>query len=429
MPPIEDHPLRYRLANELHARPFPSLKAPCRAVYLAVKKPHQAASRDKSLDLKHLTDLLDRYGAAHPQPGATHFSGQIGQHTLKWEQHTEFVTYTIFGDGNSDTPFDGKNFGVFPEDWLAEAPGVRMTSALIRVERMPSDDEIRAKIDRWFVPESMAATHVLDQAGIMAGDFRIDPAGHVRFAVFPGEGTGASRVGRILQRICEIELYKSLSMLGFARSRELGPVLGALDDRLSDLMNRMTDETVPADETLQALLAISAELEAQSATSSFRFGATGAYEAIVLQRIEMLRESHFNGRQSWHEFMIRRYDPAMRTVKAVERQLHDMAERAIRAGDLLRTKVDVERSAENKALLESMDRRADLQLRLQETVEGLSVVAISYYAVSLAGYLAYPFGKSLGISKEWVLAGLTLPVVLLVAWALHRMRKRLGAQH
>ena len=218
-------------------------------------------------------------------------------------------------------------------------------------------------------------------------------------------------------------------MLGFARSRELGPVLGALDDRLSDLMNRMTDETVPADETLQALLAISAELEAQSATSSFRFGATGAYEAIVLQRIEMLRESHFNGRQSWHEFMIRRYDPAMRTVKSTERRLANMAERAMRASELLRTRIEVERSAQNQSQLEAMNKRAELQLRLQETVEGLSVVAISYYAVSLAGYLAYPFGKSLGISKEWVLAGLTLPVVLLVAWALHRMSKRLGAQH
>ena len=132
------------------------------------------------------------------------------------------------------------------------------------------------------------------------------------------------------------------------------------------------------------------------AQSSFRFGATGAYEAIVNQRIEVLREDRFQGRQTFAEFMMRRFDPAMRTVKATERRLQTMAERAIRAGDLLRTRVDVERSAQNQKLLESMDKRADLQLRLQKTVEGLSVVAISYYAVNLVLYMVQPRGLRIG---------------------------------
>lgn len=429
MTQITDHPLRYQLSNELHARPFPSASAPGRAVYLVVRKEEQPASRDKSEDLAHLIDLLDRYGAPHPQPGATHHSAQIGKHNLKWESHTEVVTYSVFMDGVGERPFDPADFAVFPRDWLAKAPGQRVTSALIRVEAQPDPDKLSQALEDWFVPESLAVTHVLEEAAIVAGDFRIDPAGHVRFAVFPAEGTGASRIGRILQRISEIELYKSLSMLGFARSRELGPVLGALDDKLTDLMTRMTDDSQAADATLEALLSISAELEAQSARSSFRFGATGAYEAIVLQRIEMLRESHYNGRQSWHEFMIRRYDPAMRTVKSTERRLATMAERAMRASELLRTRIEVERSAQSQSQLEAMNRRAELQLRLQETVEGLSVVAISYYAVSLAGYLFYPLGKGVGLSKEMVLAGLTLPVVCVVWWLLRRMKKRLEAKH
>lgn len=429
MTQITDHPLRYQLSNELHARPFPTASAPGRAVYLVVRKEDHAASRDKSEDLAHLIDLLDRYGAPHPQPGATHHSAQIGKHNLKWESHTEVVTYSVFMDGLGERPFDPADFEVFPRDWLAKAPGQRVTSALIRVEAQPDPDKLSQALEDWFVPESLAVTQVLEEAAIVAGDFRIDPAGHVRFAVFPAEGTGASRIGRILQRISEIELYKSLSMLGFARSRELGPELGALDDKLSDLMTAMTDEGQSADDTLQALLSISAELEAQSAMSSFRFGATGAYEAIVLQRIEMLRESHYNGRQSWHEFMIRRYDPAMRTVKSTERRLSTMSERAMRASELLRTRIEVQRSAQSQSQLEAMNRRAELQLRLQETVEGLSVVAISYYAVSLAGYFFYPLGKAAGLSKEMVLAGLTLPVVCVVWWLLRRMKKRLEAKH
>lgn len=425
MATIEDHTLRYALSNELHARPFPSLEAPCFAAYLAIKRPENAAGRDRSGDVAHLLALLDRHGAAHPKPGANHFFGEIGKYRLKWESHTEFVTYTIFGEGNAEKPFDPTMFDVFPADWLAEAPGVRMTSALIRVEPMSDEAAIEDKIDTWFVPESTAATHVLDRAAIIAGDFRIDAGGHSRFAVFAGDACSPRRIGRIVQRICEIETYKQMSMLGLARARSIQGRLGEIGEELSGLVSGMGTETGAADARLHQLLSISAELEKLNAETSFRFGATEAYEAIVNQRIEVLRELRWAGRQTFREFMTRRYDPAMRTVKSVERQLQEMAKRAIRAGDLLRTKVDVERSAQNQALLESMDRRADLQLRLQETVEGLSVVAISYYAVSLLGYLTAPIAYALDVDKTVWTAGLVVPVVLLVWLSGRALRRKL----
>lgn len=423
--PISDHDLRYRLANELHARPFPFLTTPCRAVFLAVKRPDDAASRDRAADLAHLTDLLDRHGAAHPQPGATHFSGEIGKHSIKWESHTEFVTYTVFLSGLGQRPFDPTDFDVFPDDWLQAAPGVRMTSAMIQVERRISDEDVAAKVSDWFVPESLAVSDVLDGEVVIAGDFRIDSAGHSRFAAFVGEQTGERRVGRVVQRLCEIETYKTMSMLGFARVRELAPQMSVIDAELSELMVQMTSGDDPSEATLGGLLRVSAELESLSAQSAFRFGATGAYEALVSQRVEVLREERFGGRQTFAEFMMRRFDPAMRTVKSSERRLEAMADRAIRAGDLLRTRVEVERSAQNQKLLESMDKRADMQLRLQETVEGLSVVAISYYAVSLAGYLLYPLAELVGLSKGLLQAAVTLPVVVLVWLAIRRIRARM----
>ncbi len=424
MPPILDAPQRYQLANELHARPFPTLEAPATAVYLAVRRPENAAGRDREADFAHLVDLLDRHGAPHPQPGATHYFGQIGRHHLKWESHTEFVTYTIFTQGLSARAFDPVDFEVFPADWLELAPGERITSALMRIAPQPSDKEVKKNLADWFVAESLAVSQVLDRAAIAAGDFRIDPAGHMRFAVFVPAGTGMRRVGRVVQRLCEIETYKTLSMLGFARARTLSPKLGEIDRDLSQLMDAMTQNTQPAENTLTGLLRISAELENMVARTSFRFGATGAYEAIVTQRIEVLREERFAGRQTFREFMMRRYDPAMRTVKSTQGRLATMADRAIRAGELLRTRVDVERSAQNQLLLESMDRRADLQLRLQKTVEGLSVVAISYYAVSLASYAAYPLTGVLGLSKGELTAALTLPVVGLVWWLIRRIQAK-----
>jgi uncharacterized membrane-anchored protein len=344
---------------------------------------------------------------------------------LKWESHTEFVTYTTFTEGLSSRPFDSADFEVFPDDWLEQAPGVRMTSALIRVTPWKDKDTVRKQITEWFVPESVAVARVLDDAAVVAGDFRIDPAGHLRFAVTVAPDTGQRRVGRVVQRLCEIETYKAMSMLGFSRVREMGPRMGELDSQLSQMIGDMTGPATSAEDTLKSLLSISAELEAMVAQSSYRFGATAAYEQIVNQRIGVLREERFEGRQTFSEFMMRRYEPAMRTVKSTKDRLDAMSDRAIRAGELLRTRVDVERSAQNQALLESMNQRADMQLRLQRTVEGLSVVAISYYAVSLVGYLLYPLAQFLGISKGMMTALATLPVVALVWWAIRRVREKM----
>ncbi|MFE3836051.1 DUF3422 family protein [Pseudogemmobacter sonorensis] len=424
MQTTEDHPLRYALVSELHARPFPVLETPCQVVYLAIKEPMNAAGRDRVQDRAHLLALLDGHGSPHPQPEATHFSGPIGRHDLKWESHTEFVTYSAFGSGLSERPFDPAEAEVFPADWLAQAPGKRLVSLLIRVEAMPTgEEEMLARLEEWFEPESLAASRVIDGAAVVAGDFRIDPAGHMRFAVFVQPGTGGRRIGRIVQRLCEVETYRAMSMLALMRARALSARLNQIDPELAALVTGLDGSERSPEALLHDLLRISAELERLAMKLSFRFGATAAYEAIVNQRIEAMREARIGGRQSFGEFMTRRYDPAMRTVKSAEARLASLAERAERAAELLRTRVDVERSAQNQKLLESMDRRADLQLRLQHTVEGLSVVAISYYAVNLAAYLAWPLTEPIGFSKGLTMAFLT-PLVMVGVWLMIRRIRR-----
>ena len=423
MPSIENHPLRYALTNELHARPFPSTSPPAQAAFLAFKMSDDAAKQDRERNRACLLALLDRFGSQHPTPDATHFFGGLGKHQLKWEQHTEFVTYTIFTDSVSDRAFDPSLWEVFPDDWLAEVPGVCITSAHLRiVQKTQTEAEICAAIDEWFVPESLAASTVLDQSAIIAGDFRIDASGHMRFAIFADPATGPRRVGRIVQRVCEIETYKAMSMLGLPCAQKLSRRMGPLDEGMSKLVDDMTGDLGSPDETLSQLLSIAADLENLMAQTSFRFGATGAYEAIVNQRISVMREERYEGRQTFSEFMMRRFDPAMRTVNSTERRLQSLTDRALRAGNLLRTRVDVERSAQNQDLLESMDQRAALQLRLQKTVEGLSVVAISYYAVNLMVYLAAPLAEQTGLGKTWLTGMVVLPVVALVWWTVRRIR-------
>ncbi|MBK4217295.1 DUF3422 domain-containing protein [Paracoccus caeni] len=430
MGPATEHPLRYALVNELHARPSPRFKAPATAVFVAFKELHDAANRDRSLDMAHLSELTNRHGGPRPDPEEHHYQGRVGRHDLKWESHTEFVTYMATNPGLPIRPFDPSAASIFSEEWQANAPGKRVAAVMVQIDLLPEDPaEVMARIGDWFARESLTVVWVLEGAALIAGDFRIDADGWMRFAVFVRPDTGEGRIGRIVHRLLELETYRAMSMLGLGRARSLSRLLNELDPRLSAIVDAMTDDNQPADKLLHELLAVSGELEAQAVQHSFRFGANTAYEAIVMDRIEALREERFLDRQMLTEFMRRRYQPAMRTVKSAEARLKTMLERATRAGELLRTRVDVERSAQNQSLLERMDRRADLQLRLQHTVEGLSVVAISYYAVGLLGYALYPLAHRSGIDKAYLIAGLTPLVVLFAWWGMRRVKRGLHSSH
>ncbi|MFT4015095.1 MAG: DUF3422 domain-containing protein [Paracoccus sp. (in: a-proteobacteria)] len=421
-----EHPLRYDLVNELHARPSPRLEAPCTAVFLAFKEPRDAASRDRDADVAHLAQLCARHGAPRPDPQAGHYKGNLGRHKLRWESHTEFVTYAAFARGLPPRAFDPSAAEIFPEEWQARAPGKRIAAVMIQVDFLPDQpEEVLPRLTEWFAADSLASVWVLDEAAVVAGDFRIDPAGLMRFALFVRPGTASGRIGRIVQRLMELETYRAMSMLGLGRARELTRQMNALEPLLSGIVQGMTDENLPAEAVLNDLLSVSARLESAATRHGFRFGATAAYEAIVMDRVAALRESRFLGGQMLTEFMARRYQPAMRTAKSAERRLAAMLDRAERAGDLLRTRVDVWRGAQNQAIMERMDRRADLQLRLQHTVEGLSVVAISYYAVGLLGYALYPLAHALDVDKAVLIAGLTPLVVLGVFLSIRRIRARL----
>ena len=157
----------------------------------------------------------------------------------------------------------------------------------------------------------------------------------------------------------------------------------------------------------------------------FRFGATRAYYDITKRRIAELREERLLGVQTIDEFMSRRLAPAMATCASAEKRLLDLSERIARACDLLRTRVDIEREQQNQVLLASMNKRAKLQLRLQQTVEGLSIAAITYYLVSLVAYAAKALKMGgLSLSVE-IVTGVSMPIVALIIWlGVKRMHKR-----
>ena len=278
---------------------------------------------------------------------------------------------------------------------------------------------------RHFVRESYVAASVAEGQATVIGDFRIHEDGFTRFAVLSGPKSGSRRLGRVVQRLIEVETYRMLSMLALPIARDMTGQLNEIEAEITALIQDFSRASRRDDAMLAQLVSLSAAIEALSAETAFRFAASRAYAALVDQRVEALGERRAADRQLLAEFLARRFRPAMRTCEAAERRLHDLADRANRTTALLSARVNVAVETQNQGLLESMNRRAEAQLRLQRTVEGLSVVAISYYAVSLGAYFVAPFETAIGLGQAETQALIGVPIVLGVWGFLRRVRKSL----
>ena len=417
LPP--DHPERAVLAAEVHARPPQPLQAPSRASYVAV----QIDSDDRAAELAHLEALCRLLGVAPPPAGGTQWSASVGALRFKWERHGEFSSYTVFSTGLGSPPFADPAAGLLPTGWLAGVPGHTVFAAHAELAAATGlandagDAPTAAQLGAYFGSQVVVGVGLGDGAGQAFTDFMIHPDGFARFLLLD-HGMTSRQAGRMLQRLFEIEAYRMMALLALPLARGLWPRLTVVERTLAALTARIADPgQASADESLlRDLMALAAEVESALAASQSRLGASRAYHALVTTRITELREQRIQGLQTIDEFMARRLSPAMATCATVSQRLHQMSERVAQACCLLSTRVDIARQHQNQALLVATARRARLQLRLQQTVEGLSVAAIVYYLAGLVGYGAKALkAAGLPLSPDLVI-GAAVPVLALGAW-------------
>ncbi len=427
-----DHPLRIALAGEVHARPYAALSAPERLSHLAMLSGEGGASADRA----HLLRLCERLGVAAPPAGATHVFQECGAFRLKWERHAEFCSWTFIVEGGIvegefADPFAPPALAAVPADWLAGLPGQRLVATHVAFVPANSSSSTPEALARTFDPDTLAASRLANGGADVWTDFRLHADGFGRILVQDRALARRRQAGRMVQRLLEIETYRLLALLALPQAREIGPLLTTIDGELGRIVESIRDTAGlgerPEEERrlLGRLLDLAAEIERMSATSHYRFGAARAYYALVERRIRELREARVEeGTQTIGEFMERRLAPAMRTCLATSERLGAMAERLVRAGTLLRTRVEIALEAQNQAVLASMDRRARMQLRLQQTVEGLSVVAITYYAVGLLGYALAGLEAAGLVVRHALWTGIAVPAVAGLTWiAMRRVRR------
>ena len=412
-PCFVDHPLRAALIEEVHARPFAALEPPEQASHLALVSGEDGAAAD----FAHLVHLCQRYGLSSPIEGSKHFTGDFGTFRLKWERHGEFCTYTFFCHSSFEQPFSNPAISTVPRDWLEALPGKRLVAVHVAVEprdRPPRSAESLAAI---FRSETISGSRVFGGAALTWTDFAVHEDGFGRILV-RDISLDHFEAGRLVQRLLEIETYRMMALVALPLVQEHGPQIRRIEEETAKIARSMS-EIAGLDDTramLTSLSRLSADVEGITARLSYRFDATRAYFALVLRRIERLREQRLERLQTIDEFMERRLAPAMQTCETAARRLDSLSRRLARASDLLRTQVDVALEGQNRDLLLSMDRRARLQSRLQRTLEVISMVALTYYlAVLLTTILKAVKAAGVPLDVELV-AGAATPFLLGIIW-------------
>ncbi|MEJ6024372.1 DUF3422 family protein [Ramlibacter sp. PS4R-6] len=426
MPP-NTHPQRTALHNEIHARPPEAMGAPLAISHVVMLA--DAAGREASR--AHLAALLRDHHLPQPDAQASHLRMDIGAgFRVRWELHTEFVTWTF------SRAFDAQGFGerepptaieAVPQEWLAKLPGECIASLHLWV--LPARGSADTSLVKHVLhDESLVASTVADGHAEVYTDFELHADGFSRMVLLAG-GLAPRRLGRLVQRLIEIDTYRMVALLGLPAAREGAAVLASAESGLAELAGAIRAAGRHEEpQLLDRLTKLAGEVEGQYAATHSRFSASAAYFELVDRRIADIGESRLAGLQTIAEFMERRLSPARSTCAWVTRRQDALSQRVSRISNLLRTRVEIEQQQSSQLLLAAMNRRQGLQLKLQATVEGLSVAAITYYIVGLVSYMAkgahaigWPFSAE-------ATAAVAIPIVALGVWAsLRRLHSKVFA--
>ncbi|WP_036534456.1 DUF3422 family protein [Oceanobacter kriegii] len=415
------HPMRSVLYEELHNRPSPVIEGSCQVAHFTVKL------NDNRQELHaHVVELCRRFSVPAPDPDSSCLYQDFGGFELRWERHLEFANFTFIVP--TERAFETDALAFIPKDWLAAMPGELVVAvSLSLVSEQPTEKQLH----QWFEGQRVTGASVADGHASVWTAFRLHSDGFGRILAC-NKGLNPYQTGRLVQRLFELETYRLMSLLALPVARKMGHELSRvemdlaeLNQNISELENQLDDR-----ELLKSLSQLAADVERHRSDTNFRFAAAKAYHELVRDRLNQLKEQPLDGFQSMREFLERRLTPGINTCMSVRDQLEDLSRRIHRTTSLLRTRVDLSIQEQNQRLLSSMNQRSELQLRLQQTVEGLSVVVICYYILGLVGIGAEGM-KAFGLSVDpYVAKGVALPIILIAVYSgIKHLREHLTEGH
>lgn len=406
-----------RLYEDLHSRPFPLLNENCTISYIAMM------GGDAVDEQNHLKAFTESLSASHVQEEKDCLYVECDNFSFRWERHTEFSTYSFLIPAEQREPFSYMAANSICQDWLDNIPGTIINAINVELRSAASAETSADQLRDYFEGERLIASYVYDNKASIWTAFRLHNDGFGRYFILSSACNQCER-GRVLRTLLELESYRTLAMLAHPEALSKLPTLQQQEEELAEISEGLSLNMNIQEQknTLDRLLSISANNERLIAENNYRFAASKAYSELVDSRLEELDETAINGMVSISSFVLRRLRPAMKTCRSIQERILDLNMRSRNVSELLRSNININMQAQNQSLLQAMNERARLSLILQKSVEGMSVVVISYYCLSLLNpYIEHleQFNRT-GFSSHLIMP----PVVLAIIWFLVRRMKK-----
>ncbi len=407
-----NHPDRSKIYNEAHIRPFPVLSNQCEILQFTLL--HEKMEQGEEYEhLNSLIKLLDGK-IVSDSPRAVCF--ETSNLEVRWQRHVEFSSYFFLIKDCGRIPFETSPLEVIPEEWIKNVEGILVSSLRVAIQPLTMDPTNSSSIEELFGHKELVSCSVKHGNAYLWSDFQLKKDGCEWILIQNGD-LNPWQLGRLAQRVIELETYRILALLVSPLVKELGKKLDKIDFSLLLVSDHIIRIESFEDQKLLLgkLSSLAADIEILR-SNDYRFSASNAYFQLTLERLEEIQDEKIKGYFSVHGFLSRRILPVMRTADYTRQRISDISERISNARELLQANINLKIEEQNQTLLMDMEKRSTLQLQLQEAVEGLSIAAISYYMVSL---LKLIFGglKTAGLPINKDLAtGIAVPIVIFVVW-------------
>lgn len=421
-----EHPLRRMLSDELHARKFnnfPGTGRFIRYVYFTQGEDH--------ILLRDINALLKSLSLREMRDDEKFIRLEAESFAVRVERHTEFMSLSLIDIDH--VPKTGLRQGVYDEATYPHLPFAEIKqlghpifhAMWLEITQTSQTPPTSHMMEEALQGRSVAGANISSNGAQLYASFDIDAAGYSRLALY-NDSIAEYRMGRVIQRIVELETYRLMALLSLPKVKHHSAALDEIEAELRLATTSLAKAQHQLDsqaqfEDAETLLTQLTKLSAQSeqiySQTSYRFAASRAYQDIIDARIASLNASRLDGFQSIGGFLAKRMMPAMQSMTAFSKRLDHLSGRISSVAQLQRSQTELSLQKQNRDLLTSMNERTFAQLRLQQTVEGLSLAAITYYGVGLVGYIAasVPMGVSATVIKS-----LSVPVIALAAYLVIR---------
>ena len=185
---LTPHPLRAAVLGEVHARPFTPIETPRRILHFAFDTAGDAAQADRAA----LADFCARRELDPLKASAKQHRVTLGGTTLRWEQHSEFTTYTWELPSERRAPFHPAAASLAAPMAACRSRGRCWSRSICICWRRKKK---KIAFERLFDRASLAVAENSDGDALFATDFQADPSGFVRILVLD-RGLGPSAPAR-----------------------------------------------------------------------------------------------------------------------------------------------------------------------------------------------------------------------------------------